>query len=249
MILPLFKGSIRSTMKIKNKKLFACIFCMGAALFCVYAQNPVVSAPDAADSDTQKNARIPEPGNLVFTLGAIGILNNQQSGAPSPVLFSIGAGAQFPVRRNLSVSPHGHYFGTYYLWDSAKSQALPAEVEQRTAYVPAILFDLPLTFDYTVRRSTLHAGGGLSFLIRFAARAASVPSGEDSDILAINRWFWEKARFLYPSLQFSWDYAFANGLSLGLGLKAYFSAGALIDKAGIDRSMLVLSMRIIPPAF
>lgn len=193
----------------------------------------------------------PSIGRLVFTFGAAGILNTDKNSAPSPVLFSVGAGAQFPVYANrsmiLSIAPHGHFFACFYLWDKTGKTAFPAEIEHRTAYVPSIMFDSPILFHFPVKNSIFTAGLGPSFLIRFGARAINVPSSEDADIRLMNQWFWQNGRFFYPALHFSWDYVFPGGTAVGIGIRSYLSAGALLDKRGLDRSMIILSARLIPP--
>jgi len=196
-------------------------------------------------------ANKPSPGKLIFTAGAVGILNTEKQGAPSPIRFTIGAGARFPIHaagmQKLYFAPHGNFFDGYYLWDGTQKKAVPAEVEQRAAYVPAIMVDTPVVFAFARGRSVFSAGAGISLLVRFAAPA--LRSGVSaSDLQEMNGWFWKNGRFVYPSVQFSWDYLFPSGLSAGVGAKAYLSAGALADKRGLDRSMLIVGIRIVPPA-
>ncbi|WP_428768973.1 hypothetical protein V1L52_09115 [Treponema sp. HNW] len=189
-------------------------------------------------------------GRLVFTLGAAGVLNTDKNSAPSPVLFTVGAGARFPFYTNktmiLSVAPHGHFFASFYFWDKTRELVLPAEIEQRIAYVPAIMFDSPVLFHFPVKNSVFAAGLGPSFLLRFAARAINVASSEDAHIRLMNKWFWQNGRFFYPALHFSWDYIFPSGAAAGIGLKAYISTGGLVDNRGLDRSMIILSARLTP---
>ena len=211
------------------------------------AGNSETDNTDAEHSQASK----PSQGILIFTAGAVGILNTEKQGAPSPIRFTIGAGARFPIHaagtQKLYFAPHGHFFDGYYLWDITQKKAVPAEVEQRAAYVPAIMVDTPVVFAFARGRSVFSAGAGISFLVRFAAPA--LRSGVSaSDLQEINGWFWKNGRFVYPSVQFSWDYVFPSGLSAGVGAKAYLSAGALADKRGLDRSMLIVGIRIVPPA-
>lgn len=214
------------------------------------AQTEEQSAADNTEAE-HSQANKPSPGKLIFTAGAVGILNTEKQGAPSPIRFTIGAGARFPIRtagmQNLYFAPHGNFFDGYYLWDGMQKKAVPAEVEQRAAYVPAIMLDVPAVFVFTKGRSVFSAGAGISLLVRFAAPA--LRSGVSaSDLQEINGWFWKNGRFVYPSVQFSWDYVFPSGLAAGVGAKAYLSAGALADKRGLDRSMLIIGIRVMPPA-
>ena len=214
------------------------------------AQTEEQSAADNTETEHSQASK-PSPGKLIFTAGAVGILNTEKQGAPSPIRFTIGAGARFPIRtagmQNLYFAPHGNFFDGYYLWDGMQKKAVPAEVEQRAAYVPAIMLDVPAVFVFTKGRSVFSAGAGISLLVRFAAPA--LRSGVSaSELQEINGWFWKNGRFVYPSVQFSWDYVFPSGLAAGVGAKAYLSAGALADKRGLDRSMLIIGIRVIPPA-
>lgn len=214
------------------------------------AQTEEQSAANNTEAEHSQASK-PSPGKLIFTAGAVGILNTEKQGAPSPIRFTIGAGARFPIRtagmQNLYFTPHGNFFDGYYLWDITQKKAVPAEVEQRAAYVPAIMLDVPAVFVFTKGRSVFSAGAGISLLVRFAAPA--LRSGVSaSDLQEINGWFWKNGRFVYPSVQFSWDYVFPSGLAAGVGAKAYLSAGALADKRGLDRSMLIIGIRVIPPA-
>lgn len=214
------------------------------------AQSEEQSAADNTEAEHSQASK-PSPGKLIFTAGAVGILNTEKQGAPSPIRFTIGAGTRFPIRtagmQNLYFALHGNFFDGYYLWDITQKKAVPAEVEQRAAYVPAIMLDVPAVFVFTKGRSVFSAGAGISLLVRFAAPA--LRSGVSaSDLQEINGWFWKNGRFVYPSVQFSWDYVFPSGLAAGVGAKAYLSAGALADKRGLDRSMLIVGIRIVPPA-
>ena len=167
----------------------------------------------------------PSVGRLVFTLGAAGILNTDKNSAPSPVLFSVGAGGQFPVYTNknmiLSVAPHGQFFSSFYFWDKSRKLVLPAEPEQRIAYVPAIMVDSPVLFHFPVKKSVFAAGIGPSFLVRFAARAIKVPSSEDNSIRLMNEWFWQNGRVFYNTRHLSRDDKLPRGSTAGRGLKTY----------------------------
>ncbi|MGI5173747.1 hypothetical protein H0R92_09120 [Treponema sp. OMZ 840] len=198
-----------------------------------------------ADSTLQKAQSSP----LVFTFGAAGILNTDKNSAPSPVVFTIGAGGNIPFYSHnqmaVSFSPHANYFASYYLWDKVQKRALPAEIEQRAAYVPSLMLDIPVVFNFSAGHSVFSAGTGISLSLRFAARAINT-SAPPENIAAINRWFWQNMRFAYPSVQFAWDYTFSNGLATGIGIKGYLSLGGIIDKRGLDGSMLMLCARIVP---
>ena len=203
------------------------------------------SAPKTAE--TQKT----QLGRLVFTAGPAGILNVDKNSAPSPILFTVGAGGRFALysdgHKSLSVAPHGHYFASFYFWDAKRKRAFPAEIEQRVAYVPSVMFDSPLLLCASVKNSIFAAGVGPAFLLRFAVPAAYVSASKKDDIKAINQWFWQNGRFFYVSLHFSWDYVLSGGTAVGLGTGVYFPLSAARDKDGLNGGMLIIGARIIPP--
>ena len=149
--------------------------------------------------------------------------------------------------KSLSVAPHGHYFASFYFWDAKRKRAFPAEIEQRVAYVPSVMFDSPLLLCASVKNSIFAAGVGPAFLLRFAVPAAYVSASKKDDIKAINQWFWQNGRFFYVSLHFSWDYVLSGGTAVGLGTGVYFPLSAARDKDGLNGGMLIIGARIIPP--
>ncbi len=182
---------------------------------------------------------------LLLTFGPVGIYNNHPKSAPSPIQYSIGAGSQIQLMPNISINPHATFFANYYIWED--NQVLPAPIEHRSAYIPSIMLDIPVTYDIYTENSIFRLGGGLSFLFRFAVLANDVSSSLQSDIDKMNAWFWQGAEFLYPNVQASWDYIFDNGMSLGLGLKAYLPIGSLIKGNGINNGLASIGVRLTPP--
>lgn len=183
---------------------------------------------------------------LLITIKPLGILNTVKESAPSPVLLSFGIGAQLPFLSFMSFTPHAQVFATYYSWNEGQKEAIFSEVEQRTAYVPSILVDLPLSFDFYVKKSIFRLGTGLAFDIRFAILAKNIATSEKTSVDYINKWLWQKGRFLYPMLQFSWDYIFPNGMSVGIGIKGYIAARMAIEKKTLHGSMLFIGIRFSP---
>ncbi len=182
--------------------------------------------------------------NIVISFGPLGLLNVHEDSAPSPINISLGAGAEIKILDKMSVTPHATYFGNYYLWED--NQVLPAEIEHRGVFIPSLMLDIPVTYDVRLENSIIRMGGGLSFLLRFAVLSDAIPPSASLDIQEVNKWLWEKGRFFYPSVQFSWDYFFDSGVTIGLGAKAYIPITSLFTKQGINNGIASISLRFIP---
>ncbi len=182
-----------------------------------------------------------ERTDFLVTVGPLGILNTQENSAPSPIAFSIGAGAQIELLDQMSITPHAHFFANYYTWKDG--QAVPAEIENRSAYVPSIMLDIPATWDIKTGKSIFRLGGGVSFLFRFAFRANHVPETVEADLANINEWFYKGAEFFYPSIQASWDYTLDDGITVGVGAKAYLPVGSLIKGIGLNNGIASIGVR------
>ncbi len=180
--------------------------------------------------------------NPLITAGPLGILNTQENSAPSPIVFSVGAGAQIQILEQMSVSPHISFFANYYMWEL--EQVVPAEIEHRSAYVPSLLLDIPATWDIRTSNSIFRLGGGVSFLFRFALLANNVPSSVQEDIDNMNEWFWQGGEFFYPHVQLSWDYMLENDMFVGLGAKAYLPVGSLIKGQGVHNGIATIGIRL-----
>lgn len=207
----------------------------------------LVPATLSAESDFSE----PEGTRLFFTLGPVGILNTDTLSAPSPIKSSLGFGASFPITEWFAVSPSLSVFTNYYLWrsDEAGDRAYPAEVENRTALVPSALIDVPAVFYLRSGNSTLALGLGASFFARYAFLADSVPESESGDIDNINDFFYSGMRFLYPSVQFSYDYLTESGVKAGVVLKALFPLGSLMEDRGLDGGLATIAFRLMLPEF
>jgi hypothetical protein len=184
-----------------------------------------------------------------ISLGSTVSLNmaSKEISAPSPVDFTFGAFCDiFPLSKNTFI-PSASVFAGYYLWDDTTKNALPAEIEQRTAYTINALLDLPYVYRITAKNSVFSFGTGTAFLLRAGFLAAGVPETEKTDIKNINQWFYQYGRFFYGLAQSSWDYKFQNKWSMGLTLKYYVPVTQFLDPASphpLHGSMLGILCRI-----
>ena len=185
-------------------------------------------------------------------VGANIIINTESElkSAPNPTAFALSFGAIWPNKAFVSFQPRLSFWWSYHLWDG--ENALPAEIENRTAFALNFMFDLPAVATFRFNRCQLEAGLGLGILARVALLAGGV---EDSDAGAsgsaggdkekIQEWFWSGARFLYPELFVAWEWNFTPRIAAGLEARWYIPIGSLINARGLDASIIALSAKLI----
>ncbi len=190
--------------------------------------------------------------SVFINIGALLTVNTESKlkSAPSPVSFSTAIGAVWPNNAFISFQPRLSFFGMYYLWDG--KNALPAEVENRTALSLSMIFDLPAAATFRLGASSIEAGAGLGFLFRAGILAPNVKASDSGtegsagqDVDKINEWFWSGARFLYPEISVAWEYTFSERLRAGFELRYYFPIGSLASGRGFDASMIFMSTKFI----
>ncbi|MGN0739304.1 MAG: hypothetical protein ACI4LX_03945 [Treponema sp.] len=175
---------------------------------------------------------------------------SKEKSAPSPVSFLIGGGAVINFNNLISLEPKLDFWSMYYLYDG--ENALPAEVEHRTATVLCFMLDIPVGFNFHLGENTFTAGCGLGFLIRLSLLSNGVKQNDSGatgtaqgDTDEISKWFWSNARFLYPEIFVSWDYRITESLRAGIVAKAYFCIGSLVDGRGLDGTVINIAARFI----
>lgn len=197
----------------------------------------------------------PPPYALFVTAGPALSLNLDDSAnsAPSPVAYSIGFGADFRQDRPLVLGVRGSLSVGYWLWDG--SSARPAEVENRTATVPALMLDFTAghTFAFSRGLNSLTVGGGLGLLARVGFLSSGVSEGDEgasgsasSDVSEINSWFWSSARFVMPELCVSFlraSPALLGSFRFGGEFRAYLPLGSVVSGEGVDGMTFALSVK------
>ena len=168
--------------------------------------------------------------NTIFNIDGWKLKSNPAdkgpSGAPNPIIFSLGVGYNFVFLNNFAISPYLSFFGNYYLWE--EGGAFPAEIERRTALVLNFIFDLPFVYYLRIDNFYLSAGIGVAVNLRFAILAQGVPEGEKDDVKNIFGSFWNDLNFLYPSVQLNFDFLTSRSIGVGLGARIYFPVGSWI---------------------
>lgn len=215
-------------------------------VFCILVTALILLFPAVLFAGENANS---ESTQFFFTLGPVGMLNTDTLSAPSPIQFSCGFGADIPVTNWFAVSPSMSIFTTYYLWrdDATGARAYPAEVENRTALAPSTIIDVPAVFSLHAGNNSFALGLGAAFFARYAFLADSVPKAEAGDIKRINSFFYSNLRFLYPSVQFTYDFKTENGMKAGVVLKAFIPLASLMEDRGLDGGMAGIAFRMTLP--
>lgn len=207
------------------------------------------------EDDGDKPLFEPQPYALFVTAGPMLMLNLDDSAnsAPSPVVYSLGFGADFMQDGPLVVGVRGSLFVSYWLWDG--SSARPAEVENRTATVPALMLDCTAghTFAFSRGLNSLTVGGGIGLLARGGFLSSGVSDDDEgasgsasSDVSEINSWFWSSARFVMPELCVSFlraSPALLGDFRFGGEFRAYLPLGSLVSGVGVDGMTFALSVK------
>ena len=179
------------------------------------------------------------------------------SSAPSPLCGFVGAEYRLPVAPAIDFAPSASIYAVQYLW--ANNRALPAEIENRTAYVPSLFLDFSFLYHIEKDRFLFSFGGGPAILVRAAFLESGVPSSAKNDgeslnagkqVEAINGYFWESGRWLYPTLQAGVRYKLETGWGGGFVLRAGIPIYNAWAQPGVpfgDSLMLLLALTITPP--
>lgn len=181
------------------------------------------------------------------------------SSAPSPIVPFLGAEFRYrlPVRFPILVAPSVSLYPVQYLW--ANERPLPAEIENRTSYVPSLLLDIPILYTVEKDRFLFSFGGGPAILARWGFLEFGVPSdainpGESLDageqVDAINEYFWKSGRWFYPTVQAGVRYKLETGWGGGFTLRTgipIFNLWSKPEVPFVDSLMIMASIVITPP--
>jgi len=221
--------------------LFLLMFCM--PVFSQQKETQKAAPPQAQPAQTQpaqvqpsqeqsekqaKNKNAPVlSGGIFISMGSAIQINKAPLPSGSMTLFTFGIGGRLDFAKWFSFMPHMQFYGNYYLW--AYENALPSPPENRTAYVPALLFDLPICFVVPVKQSQFSVGLGLALYARVGFLTKGVPSTEQEDVDKINNFFWSNMHFFMPSFQIAWDFDLPGKTRAGIYAKYFFPTGTFVD--------------------
>jgi hypothetical protein len=180
-----------------------------------------------------------------------------QSG-PSPIAGYLIGEYRLPLGARVNFAPSASIMFLQYLW--AYERALPAEMENRTAFVPTMFLELPFVYQIETGRIRFSFGLGPGFLIRYGflesgvspdekSYASDMPAGEQ--VAAINAYLWDQGRWFCPSAQIGLRYRLETGWGANFTIKAGVPVSNLWTTPTvpfIDSFMFMAAILITPPA-
>ncbi len=179
------------------------------------------------------------------------------SSAPSPLAGFAGAEYRWPLTPVIDFAPSASFYTVQYLF--AEGRALPAEIENRTAFVPSLLLDASFLYHIEKDRFLYSFGGGPAILARYAFLESGVPAdainpGEKlnakDQVKAVNSYFWGSLRWFYPMIQAGVRYKLETGWGAGLTVRAgipFFNVWSQPKVPFTDSFMLLAALTITPP--
>lgn len=192
--------------------------------------------------------------------GAVGIKPGGLSSAPSPISGYITAEYRLALGDSVAFAPSASLYFLQYLWDDGTQRALPAEIENRTAFVPNLFIDLPFLYHFRKNRFDFAFGGGPAFIIRYGFLDSGVSAGEiyegyetltaGEQVSAINSYLWNYGRWFCPTIQAGFRYELENGWGAGLTLRLGIPVSNLWSSPAVpfvDSMMIMASLVVIPP--
>ncbi|HZK20286.1 MAG TPA: hypothetical protein VFC68_06140 [Treponemataceae bacterium] len=203
---------------------------MKKKLYCIAIVLVITVLATANENQTVPIDEKDQPGNFFLELGHLSIINTVKNSAPTPHLFSLGAGYEIPINPWLSFSPQTSIYVATYLWNNELQTALPAEIEHRTTTVPSLIIQIPAKFVISTEMFRIGIQPGLSFFLRYGIQSTKILENEQADVSRINKWFYSKGRFFYPSLQINLDRFFTKKIRAGIAATVYLPIGSIIEK-------------------
>lgn len=193
---------------------------------------------EAAAEEVTKESLIKKPSDFGFYLGTEIIFSSLKQQAAPPVGVSLNLGAEYEYKeiKYLSIIPSLDFSLFHYGLHNQK--AYICEIENRAGLAMSFLLDTPFMARFDIKSWTISFGGGLAFFIRYALLEPGIaPSSPGSgglssaaEVKAINKYFWKKGRFFYPSLRFKTEYTFPSGWKTGFQIKTFFPLSNAWDK-------------------
>jgi hypothetical protein len=181
------------------------------------------------------------------------------SSAPSPIAGFLTVEYRLALNSDVAFAPNASLYFQQYLWDDGTQRALPAEIENRTAFVPTLFIDLPFLYHFRKDRFDVSFGGGPAFIIRYGFLESGVAADEQypyedlnaaDQVSAINSYLWNYGRWFCPTIQAGVRYELENGWGAGLTLRLGIPVSNLWSSPPvpfIDSMMIMASLVVIPP--
>lgn len=170
--------------------------------------------------------------------------------APSPIVYPLYIGFNWPNDTFISFEPSFRYFSTYYLVN--QDMVLPAEIENRTVISYSCMFNVPVVFRFSFwDKFDVKLNTGLGFLIRIPSLADGVASDDagyygtaQDDYEYIKNWLVLSWRFLYLSGGVDCLFKITDTLSIGPELSLYLPVGTIFSDWTVDGMMVSIGLKI-----
>lgn len=227
----------------KKTNLFFSTLLIICLSFNIYAQE--VEQKQEAEKKTEETNKTNQteistkvPSDFGFYIGTEIIFSGLKKQAAPPMGTALNIGAEYEYKgiKMLSIIPSLDFSIFHYALKQKK--AYICEIENRTALTMSFLLDVPFLARFDVKSWSISIGGGLAFFMRFGLLEPGIKPEEIGaeglssieEVKAINQYFWQKGRFIYPSLRFKTEYTMKSGWKAGAQLKAYLPFSNLWDK-------------------
>jgi hypothetical protein len=158
--------------------------------------------------------------------------DNGREGDPMPVLPSPGAALAYPIWGPLYAELTLDLYFTNYRYSVALDRAVPAAIENRSAFVFGTLLGLQAVGHFPLsKKFTLRACGGPAADLRIITLAADLnprdtAGGLDTNARlqtdAVREYFWGKGRWFMPVIGGGIDYTVNEKFLLGLDFRTWF---------------------------
>jgi hypothetical protein len=158
--------------------------------------------------------------------------DNGSRGGPMPVLPAPGAALAYSVWGPLSVEWSLDMYFTNYKYDFEWDRAMPAEIENRSAFVFGFLTGIHALGRFSpMDNLTLRAYGGPGLDLRIITLAADLHPDDFSGLPetdaqiqtdAVREYFWGQGRWFLPVLGAGIDYGINEKFLLGLDFRVWF---------------------------
>jgi hypothetical protein len=157
--------------------------------------------------------------------------DNGNRGDPMPVLPAPGAALAYSIWGPLSAEVSLDLYGTNYLYDFEWDRALPAAIENRSAFVFGFLTGFQALARFPLGgRFVFRASGGLALDFRIITLAADHPDDltgvRETDAQmqtnAVRDYFWGRGRWVLPVIGTGFDYRLNEKFLIGLDFRTWF---------------------------
>jgi hypothetical protein len=158
--------------------------------------------------------------------------DNGNQGAPMPILPAGSGALAYSIWGPLSAEVSLDMYFTNYKYDFDWNRALPAEIENRSAFVFGFLTGFHALARFTLPYGlTLRAYGGPDMDLRVITLAADLHSDDftglpktDARIQtdAVREYFWAQGRWFLPVLGVGADYEINEKFLIGLDFRTWF---------------------------